>query len=99
VIRSGLADLDARAAARGHRSFAAASDEEQIAMMHAIESTPFFASTRTLVIIGTLADPSYGGNRGGAGWSLLGLERRSSFAAPFGWYDAHSATGTPGVGG
>jgi gluconate 2-dehydrogenase gamma chain len=90
VIRSGLADLDARAKrAGGRRDFASASRAEQIAIMRAIEATPFFADARTLVVIGMFADPSYGGNRGGAGWSLLALERRPSFIAPFGWYDAH----------
>jgi hypothetical protein len=95
VIRSGLADLDARATtASGRPDFGSASDAEQIAIMRAIEATPFFASARTLVIIGTLADPSYGGNRNGAGWSLLGVEHRPSFTAPFGWYDTHLASST-----
>lgn len=93
VIRSGLADLDARARAGfGRRDFPFATDAEQIAMMREIEATPFFAHTRILVIIGTLADPSYGGNRGGAGWSLLGLEHRPSYSVPYGWYDAQSAS-------
>ncbi|MDQ2766889.1 MAG: gluconate 2-dehydrogenase subunit 3 family protein [Gemmatimonadota bacterium] len=92
VVRSGLADLDARArSGDGRRDFASASDPEQIAIMHAIEATPFFASARMLVIIGTLADAAYGGNRGGAGWSLLQLDHRPSFNAPYGWYDAHDA--------
>jgi gluconate 2-dehydrogenase gamma chain len=96
VIRSGLADLDARAkTAGGRHGFASAADAEQIAVMRAIETTPFFVSARTLVIIGTLADPSYGGNRDHAGWSLLGLEHRPSFTAPFGWYDAHPALDAP----
>lgn len=92
VIRSGLADLDARArSALDRRDFASATGAEQIAIMRAIESTPFFANTRTLVIIGTFADPSYGGNRAGAGWALLDLEHRPTFSAPYGWYDAHAA--------
>jgi gluconate 2-dehydrogenase gamma chain len=95
VIRSGLADLDARAKTSGRRDFASASDAEQIAVMRAIEATPFFTMARTLVIIGTLADPSYGGNRDQAGWSLLGLEHRPNFTAPFGWYDAHLAPDAP----
>ena len=35
-------------------------------------TTPFFAGARTLVVIGAFADPSYGGNRAGAGWTMLG---------------------------
>lgn len=95
LIRSGLAELDARARSElGRRDFAAATDAEQIAIMRAIEATAFFVETRKLVIIGTLADPSYGGNRGGAGWSMLGLESRPNFSAPYGWYDAHSGPDT-----
>jgi hypothetical protein len=89
VVRSGLAELDSRAHAVGHsRDFASASDAEQIAIMRAIESTAFFSSTRTLIVIGTFADPKYGGNRDGAGWALLGIEHRPSYTAPFGWYDS-----------
>ena len=90
VIRSGLADLDARARSANRRhDFASASSAEQIAIMRTIETTPFFVSARTLVIIGTLADPSYGANRGGVGWSLLDIEHRPSYTAPFGWYDTN----------
>jgi Gluconate 2-dehydrogenase subunit 3 len=90
IIRGGLADLDSRAhAAGGHRDFASAPDAEQLAILSAIETTPFFAAARTMVVIGMFADPSYGGNRGAVGWSLLGLEHHPMFSAPFGWYDAH----------
>jgi gluconate 2-dehydrogenase gamma chain len=94
VIRSGLADLDARAnVLGGRRDFASASSADQIAIMRAIETTPFFVTVRTLVVIGMFADPSYGGNRDHVGWSLLGSEHRPSFTAPFGWYDTHLAPG------
>jgi hypothetical protein len=56
--------------------------------MREIETTPFFATARTLVVIGTFADPSYGGNRDGAGWTIIGIEHGASYTAPFGWYDA-----------
>lgn len=96
VIRSGLADLDSRAkTAVKRRDFASASGAEQIAIMRTIEATPFFVAARTLVITGMFADPSYGGNRDGAGWSLLALEHRPSFTAPFGWYDAHLVPNAP----
>lgn len=89
IMRHGLADLDARAtAASGHRDFASATSAQQIAIMRQVEATPFFATARTLVVIGALADPSYGGNRGRAGWSLLGIDHRPSYTAPYGWYDA-----------
>lgn len=93
VIRTGLADLDARARAAGQREgFASLPGATQTGIMVQIQSTPFFAAARTLVIMGTLADPSYGGNRGGAGWTLLGMEHRPHFTAPFGWYDAQAAS-------
>jgi hypothetical protein len=95
-LRAGLADLDARARERGAaRGFAHLSSEGQVALMRQVEHTPFFASARMLVIAGTFADPSHGGNLGGAGWHLVGLEHRSSFQTPFGWYDDPSHHGTP----
>jgi gluconate 2-dehydrogenase gamma chain len=93
VVRSGLADLDARARAAGQKEgFAPLPSATQTGIMVQIQSTPFFAAARTLVIIGTLADPSYGGNRGGAGWTLLGMEHRPSFTVPYGWYDEQAAS-------
>jgi hypothetical protein len=98
LIKSGLADLDARARAGSERcDFADTSERVQIAILQSIEGTPFFASARTLVIIGTFADPAYGGNRASAGWALLGIEHRPSFVAPFGWYDATLLPILPGV--
>jgi gluconate 2-dehydrogenase gamma chain len=92
LIRSGLADLDARAKVFDpHGGFASLSAAQQVAIMQRIETEPFFAAARTLVVIGTLADPSYGGNRGGAGWRMIGMEHAPSYAAPFGWYDAQNA--------
>jgi gluconate 2-dehydrogenase gamma chain len=92
LIRSGLADLDARARAfDASGGFASLSAAQQIAIMQRIESEPFFAAARALVVIGTLADPSYGGNRGGAGWTMIGMQHEPSYSAPFGWYDAPHA--------
>jgi hypothetical protein len=36
--------------------------------MKEVERTSFFVTARTLVVIGTFADPVYGGNANGAGW-------------------------------
>jgi gluconate 2-dehydrogenase gamma chain len=92
VVRAGLAELDAHARAAGARhGFSSLSDAEQTAMMRRIANAPFFASARTLVLIGAFADSAYGGNRGGAGWTMMGMEHRPNYAAPFGWYDAQSA--------
>ena len=89
-IRAGLADLDVRARAAGAADFAALPSRHQVNMMREVEREPFFEAARTLVVIGTFADPSHGGNRHGSGWTLLGLEHRPSYSAPYGWYDAHA---------
>jgi gluconate 2-dehydrogenase gamma chain len=91
TVRAGLADLDRRARDAGeHGGFASLSAAKQVAILRAIEKGAFFVSARKLVIIGTFADASYGGNRGGVGWSMVGIDHQASYAAPFGWYDAHS---------
>ena len=91
IIRAGLAELDARArSADGRSDFASLGATQQIAMMRQIEHGRFFAAARTLVIIGTFADPSHGGNAGGAGWTMLGIDHQGSYAPPFGWYDAQA---------
>jgi len=88
VVRAGLADLDARAHTLGERDFASLSPGRQVAIMRQVEGTPFFAAARMLVVIGTFADSAYGGNTQGAGWTIVGLEHRPTYASPFGWYDA-----------
>jgi gluconate 2-dehydrogenase gamma chain len=93
LLRTGLADLDAHAQKKGGRNgFASLTSKQQMALMRDIETTPFFATARTLVVIGTFADPSYGGNRGGAGWAMIGIKHEASYTAPFGWYDAAMLT-------
>lgn len=93
IVRTGLADLDARAhALKRGVEFASLAASQQIAIMRQIEHEPFFATARTLVIIGTFAEPSYGGNRGAAGWAMVGIDHRPSYTAPFGWYDAQTGT-------
>jgi gluconate 2-dehydrogenase gamma chain len=93
VIHAGLADLDARARALdGGGGFASLSGTQQMTVMRQIEHDPFFVAARTLVVIGTFANPSYGGNRNGAGWALIGMEHRPTYTAPFGWYDAPLGT-------
>jgi len=89
VLRVGLADLDARAVALGaRRGFADLAAARQSALLHEVEDTPFFTTARTLMVVGTFADPRHGGNRGRAGWQLADMEPRDHYQAPFGWYDA-----------
>jgi gluconate 2-dehydrogenase gamma chain len=97
VIRAGLADLDARArAVDGRGGFATLSLAHQTAILRQIEHDPFFATARTLVVIGTFANPSYGGNRNGSGWMMVGMEHHPTYSTPFGWYDAQSGTHSTG---
>lgn len=98
VVRAGLAQLDARAKAAGASSgFASLSSSDQRVVMRLLEHEPFFAAARTLVLIGTFADPSHGGNRGEAGMRIVGMEHHASYKAPFGWYDAQTVAARPGT--
>jgi hypothetical protein len=98
LLRRGLADLDRRARALGARDgFAALDPARQDAVIRTVEGTEFFEAARTLVVIGTFADPSYGGNAGGVGWALVKMEHRASYPPPFGWYDAEAAARAGGA--
>lgn len=90
LISDGMAALDGRAgsASPAAASFADLDEEAQIAVMRELEQEPWFGAARFLVLSGVFADPSYGGNRDGVGFTLLGIERAPSFAPPFGHYDA-----------
>jgi gluconate 2-dehydrogenase gamma chain len=85
----GLAEFQAaaRAAHPDSTSFAALSTERQIEFLHLVDRTPFFEQARLLTGCGMFMDPSYGGNRGGVGWTLLGFEDQHTFEPPFGYYD------------
>jgi gluconate 2-dehydrogenase gamma chain len=92
AMRRGLAELDTRAKAAGARNgFASLANAGQITLLREIQETPFFTVARALVVIGVLADPKYGGNRGEVGWSLVGYDHRPSHSPPFGWYDTPEA--------
>jgi gluconate 2-dehydrogenase gamma chain len=90
-VRAGLADLDARARASHAAAFAQLDAAQQDAIIGAVVDTPFFELGRMLVVMGTLCDPSRGGNRGHVGFTLIGMEHASAFTPPFGWYDAEHA--------
>jgi gluconate 2-dehydrogenase subunit 3-like protein len=71
----------------GSQSIAALQPDQQIRLLHAIESTEFFDQLRTHTIVGFFGNPSYGGNRDQAGWKLIGFEDTHHFEPPFGYYD------------
>lgn len=97
-VRPGLADLDRRAADRGAARFADLSPEVQDEVIRAVENTPFFGNARLLTVAGTLADPSHGGNRDGAGDRILGIPHAPVWQPPFGYYDAEYSTSAEGGG-
>jgi hypothetical protein len=93
VVLDGVADLDKRARALGGRakSFADLSAEARDAQLRAVEKTPFFTLAHTLVLMGTLSDPRYGGNRDGVGSRLTQIQHAPRWQPPFGYYDAEWA--------
>ena len=88
-FRHGLADFQTRVHAwrPAAESFAALPSDQQIEFLHSVDHTPFFDAMRFLTVLGMFSMPTYGGNRGGAGWKLLGFEDRHAFEPPFGYYD------------
>lgn len=89
AFRKGLEEFQKAYAAHSSTSapFSAAGDARQVAWLHEIEGTPFFAAVRRLTLLGLVAMPKYGGNHDKAGWKLLGFEDRHVWQPPFGYYD------------
>jgi gluconate 2-dehydrogenase gamma chain len=71
----------------GAASFAALSSGQQIEFLQTVDRTPFFDQARMLTLCGMFSSPSYGGNRDGLGWKLIGFEDQHVFEPPFGYYD------------
>ena len=70
--------------------FSALNSAQQIRLLTAIETTPFFKTVRDHAVIGMFASPQHGGNYRKAGWKLIGFEDTLNFKPPFGYYDAAS---------
>jgi gluconate 2-dehydrogenase gamma chain len=101
-IRKGIAELRARAAklsANGmqagspaaQNAFVALNDDQRHAVIESLEKDhhPFFGTLQGATVVGMLANPEYGGNYNKSGWKMIGFVDQFSWAAPFGWYDAH----------
>jgi len=82
---AGLAGLDAVARKRFEKPFVELKPAQQDEVLAALESgnadgwpipqipsAQFFEAMRAHTVIGFLADPKYGGNRGYAGWKVMG---------------------------
>lgn len=76
-------------------SIASLTASQQIELVRAIETTPFFEVLRTHTLLGFLGNASYGGNLNGAGWTYIGFDDRMAFQPPFGYYDADAAEPAP----
>ena len=73
-------------------SFAALTSDQQIQVLTAIESTPFFNLVRTHTITGFFASPVHGGNADKIGWRLVNYDDSLNHRPPFGYYDALPGT-------
>lgn len=96
-VLAGLADLDERARSAHGVPFADATAEQQDGVISEVTETDFFFLGRMLVVMGVFSDPSHGGNRDHAGYSLLGMEHAPVYEPPFGWYDAELRRSGGGV--
>jgi gluconate 2-dehydrogenase gamma chain len=90
TYRNGLSELRAIRTKMfpNSESIASLSNEQQRALVSAIEQSDFFDAVRVHTLLGFLGNPSYGGNRNKAGWKYIGFEDRMAWAPPFGYYDA-----------
>jgi len=90
AYRSGMAQFQQKRKELFPESTAIASltGPQQITLIRRMEKSDFFELLRTHTVLGFLADPRYGGNRGKVGWQQIGFEDRMSYQPPFGYYDA-----------
>jgi gluconate 2-dehydrogenase gamma chain len=63
--------------------------EQRQELIRGFESSAFFEVLRTHVVLGFLANPEYGGNRGKVGWKYIDFDDQMVYEPPFGYYDAH----------
>jgi len=63
--------------------------EQRQELIRGFETSEFFEILRTHVVLGFLANPEYGGNRGKVGWKYIEFDDQMVFEPPFGYYDAH----------
>jgi gluconate 2-dehydrogenase gamma chain len=92
-FRAGLAEFQRGVRARypDSASFASLGEVRQVEWLrsveHSAEHPGFFMLMRELTVLGMFSNPSYGGNRNGVGWQLLGFRDEHAYAPPFGYYD------------
>lgn len=91
MVREGLAAMDEDVRERfpnadGFADLSAARQDEIITAMEA-DDPGFFFFARTLVMLGLVSNPEYGGNRDKTGWAILGFDDAYRYEPPFGFYD------------
>lgn len=96
AVRLGLAEFNTLLRDAGHEGrFADLDADAQDKFLRARERSTFFELARTMTIFGFFAMSSYGGNRDGVGWELLGFKgHQGAWSYPFGYYDAEYAKET-----
>ncbi len=90
VYTQGLQELEAETRKRFPEAarFSALNNDQQIQLLAAIETTPFFNLVRTHTITGFFSSPAHGGNFDKIGWKLVGYDDALAHDPPFGYYDA-----------
>lgn len=96
LYRSGLEHTEAQRKSLFPRSqsISELTSAQRVELLRSIERTDFFQLLRDHTVCGFLSDPSYGGNRGGVGWQLIGFDNQHVHHPPFGYYDAQEKEGT-----
>lgn len=89
-IVAAMAEMRKQAAAKwpGTTAIAALTPAQLDEFLKSQEEGPVFGQLRFVTIVGTFANPSWGGNKDLVGWKLLGHEMKPMFQPPFGYYDA-----------
>jgi hypothetical protein len=73
----------------GAELFSDLDESDQDAYLTTHHNTEFFETLRFKTLAGVFAMASYGGNRDGIGWKLLGMDGPPhAWSYPFGYYDA-----------
>jgi gluconate 2-dehydrogenase gamma chain len=100
VYTQGLHSLQAKTSQLfpGAAKFSGLTPAQQIQVLKAIETTPFFAQVRTHTVTGFLSNPEYGGNQNKIGWNLIGFEGKFNYQPPFGYYDRESKSAALATG-
>jgi gluconate 2-dehydrogenase gamma chain len=108
LYRTTIADVDAWCGRNGQRPFAEQAADAQDALLHRLEqgdlelarapAKDFFQMLLQNTVEGFLSDPMYGGNRGFAGWKLIGFPGpRYNYVAEIEQYGKRYAQPTVGL--